>query len=82
MSPNTNIKLGDIVNVNIPSTISTYYDALTNIDSVNSGKYMVGGIMISVQKDGYYNMVLTLFRNGVNKSNDEGITFEMLKAGL
>ena len=73
------VNLGDIIDIVIPDSTSQNLNGAKSVDVVNSGKYLVGGIMQDIRKDGYYSMVLTLFRNGVNDSNFDGKLFEMLK---
>ena len=73
------VNLGDIIDIVIPDSTSQNLNGVKSVDVVNSGKYLVGGIMQDIRKDGYYGMVLTLFRNGVNDSNFDGKLFEMLK---
>jgi hypothetical protein len=79
INPNSNIQLGDIINVNIPDKLSSFSSNTQSIDKVNSGSYLVGGIMQDIKKDGQYAMVLTLFRNGVNSPDNKDITFDMLE---
>jgi len=79
MAPNSNLKLMDIVNVIIPDIVSSKVSGNSSVDRVNSGLYIVGGIMHDIQKDGFYSMVVTLFRNGVNKSEYGDTGFGMLE---
>jgi hypothetical protein len=79
ISPNSNLNIGDLIEIVIPDNTTLLTTGTTGVDKVNSGLYLVGGIMHDIQKDGFYSMVVTLFRNGVNSSDLEDKTFEMLK---
>jgi len=60
--PNDNIKLFDLVNIEVPSLLPIE----TNVDEVHSGRYIVGGIIHNVAKQSIYNTILILFRNGMD----------------
>jgi hypothetical protein len=79
VNPNSNIQLGDIINVNIPDTLTSNTENLKGVDKANSGFYLVGGITQDIKKDGHYVMILTLFRNGINSPDFKEITFDMLE---
>lgn len=79
VAPNSNLELGDLIEVVIPDTTTEKITGTPGVDKVNSGLYIVGGIMHDIQKDGFYSLVLTLFRNGVNSSDVADKTFEMLE---
>lgn len=79
MAPNANLKLMDVINVVIPDVIKSKMTGKQEVDKVNSGLYLVAGIMHDLQKDGFYSMVVTLIRNGVNKSDYNDNDFAMLE---
>lgn len=79
IAPNSKLKLMDIINVVIPDIVKSKLTGNPEVDRVNSGLYIVGGIMHDIQKDGFYSMVVTLFRNGVNKSDYNDTDFGMLE---
>jgi hypothetical protein len=57
--PNNNLNLFDKIDLTVNSQ-----DGLSTND-VLSGKYLVGGIVHHFSKDGIYNTLLTVFRNGL-----------------
>ncbi len=63
ISPTNAVDLFDIIDVVFPSSISP-----DSINTVLSGKYVVGGISHSASKDGFFRSALILFRNGFNPS--------------
>jgi len=60
--PNDDIKLFDLVNVELPSLLPIE----SNMNEVHSGKYLVGGIIHNAKKDSIYETRLVLFRNGMD----------------
>ena len=58
------INLFDKINLSVPSN----FDDGPN--KVMSGNYLVGGITHQVSKDGIYKKMVSLHRNGMNKSQD------------
>jgi hypothetical protein len=57
------VRIGDMVNVYIPSTLMSGYN------TVMSGKYLVFGIIHEVAHKDVYRKRVILFRNGVNNSS-------------
>jgi hypothetical protein len=76
INPNMNINIGDKIDVLIYDNLGRLFNGTPNVDAVNSGEYLVGGISHDIKKDGLYSMILTLFRNGTNQSNLANILFE------
>jgi hypothetical protein len=66
------IQIGDKVNLILPSTKGRIIGQ-SNVDDINSGEYIIGGILHNLNPNGMYNMVLTLFRNGMNPSENKKI---------
>jgi len=64
VNPIKQVKLFDLIDVMIPSlpNYSTH-----EMNDILSGKYIVGGIMYNVTKNGIMKKQLMLFRDGVNK---------------
>jgi hypothetical protein len=56
------VKLFDKINLVIPSLVSEEFN------EVYSGMYLVGGIIHNVCINGIYKKMLSLHRNGMNKS--------------
>lgn len=79
INPNTKINIGDKINVIVYDNISRIDNKTPNVDKVNSGEYIVGGISHDIKKDGLYNMNLTLFRGGINKSDIKEIDFQLIE---
>lgn len=73
------INLFDKINVIIPDSLNKMLDGAPLLDKVNSGEYIVGGIVHTIEKNGFYNMVLVLFRNGINDPENKKIKLEMIK---
>jgi len=66
--PDLTISLGDKIYLEVPDSVGRILNK-SGTDKVNSGEYIIGGIMHNLNKGGIYNMVLTLFRNGLNDSD-------------
>jgi len=64
------ISIGDKVKMLLPSTLQRIQGS-DGVDDINSGEYIVGGILHNLNPNGFYNMVLTLFRNGINTPRKE-----------
>lgn len=77
ISPDTSIQIGDKVEMNIPSSETRMAGDADKADKVNSGTYIVGSILHDFNKEGVYNMVLVLFRNGINDSDTPNILMEL-----
>jgi hypothetical protein len=60
--PSKDLNLFDRVNVEIKSLLPIE----STQDDVHSGQYIVGGIIHQASKDGIYNCMLVLYRNGLN----------------
>ncbi len=80
INPNLELKLGDKINLLVYDNLTRMKTGTPNIDKVNSGEYIVGGISHDIKKDGLYVMVLTLFRGGINKSDIENVMFNLSEA--
>lgn len=59
---NEKVELFDKINVALPSNISG------DLNKVMSGNYLVGGIIHNISNNGIYKKMLSLHRNGMNKS--------------
>ena len=68
INPHIDIKLFEVINLNIDSKISKSYD------KVYSGNYLVVGIISSVSLNGTFIKRLFLSRNGINLPDD--VNFE------
>ena len=79
INPNMNVNVGDKIDLLIYDNLGRLLNGTPNVDAVNSGEYLIGGISHDIKKDGLYSMILTLFRNGVNQSNISTILFEANK---
>lgn len=79
VNPDEEVMIGDKVNMIIYDNVSKALGNSPNIDKVNSGDYIVGGILHNFKKDGLYNICLTLFRNGMNDSEIKTKTFELIE---
>lgn len=78
INPDEEVMIGDKINMIIYDSISREFGQKPVIDKVNSGEYIVGGILHNFKKDGLYSMILTLFRNGMNDSDFKEKTFELM----
>lgn len=79
VNPESELKLGDIVNMIIFDNVSKIINGVPSIDKANSGNYIVGGIMHDFKNEGLYNMVVTLFRNGINKPERDDIVLDLIE---
>ena len=68
--PNNKVELFDKVFVNVPT--SDGY----SLDGVNSGEYLICGIINSASKEGLYQMTLIMSRNGINATESIQEEFE------
>lgn len=79
INPDLSLNIGDKISVIIYDNLSRMKQGPTMIDKVNSGDYIVGGISHDIKKDSLYTMNLTLFRGGVNSSDTDGVSTELLE---
>ena len=79
INPELSLNIGDKISVIIYDNLSRMKNGPTMIDKVNSGDYIVGGISHDIKKDSLYTMNLTLFRGGVNSSDTDGVSTELLE---
>ena len=63
------VKLFDKITMVIPSAKVSTAEGDNDINEVHSGEWIVGGILHQASAEGLYRMTLSLFRNGINKSN-------------
>lgn len=61
-SPTKEVNLFDVLDVTFPSVQNA-----STVNTVLSGKYVVGGISFSASKAGFFRSALVLFRNGFNQ---------------
>lgn len=80
INPNLKLNIGDKITMLIYDNFSRMRNGTPNIDKVNSGEYIVGGISHDIKKDGLYTMNLTLFRGGINTSDIQGIDLNLIEA--
>ncbi len=59
------MNLGDKIMLELPESYGRSIGE-NRVDKVNSGEYIIAGILHSLNKNGIYNMVVTLVRNGIN----------------
>lgn len=79
INPDPDLMIGDKINMIIFDNVSRISNGAPNIDKVNSGEYLVGGIMHEFKNEGLYNMVVTLFRNGINKPERNDILLNLIE---
>lgn len=79
INPDLSLNIGDKISVIIYDNLSRMKQGPTMIDKVNSGDYIVGGISHDIKKDSLYTMNLILFRGGVNSSDTDGVSTELLE---
>jgi hypothetical protein len=73
------IRLFDRITVNFQDCAAKQDSTAPLIDKVNSGDYIIGGITHSIAKDGMYNMILVIFRNGINEPDKSTIKIDLVK---
>lgn len=78
INPESELMVGDKIDMIIFDNLSKMANGIPNIDKANSGEYLVGGIMHEFKNEGLYNMVVTLFRNGINKPERDDIELNLI----
>lgn len=74
------LRLFDKVTVQFPDSMAKQNNQVPLLDKTNSGDYIIGGITHSIIKDGTYNMILVLFRNGINEPEKTLKEIKLVKA--